>query len=47
MACFVLRSNIFRAELPKNFIAFIGGTHLALSIGRKVIAQSRIPRNDF
>ena len=41
------RSKIFPAGLPKNFIAFIWGRHLALCIGRYVMAQSRIPSSDF
>ena len=40
---FVWRSKTFPAGLPKNFSAFIWGRHLALCIGRKVMAHSRIP----
>ena len=44
---FVWCSKIFSAGLPKNLIAFVWGSHLALSIGGKVMAQSRIPSSDF
>ena len=45
--CFCLAFKNFSAWLPKNFIALIWGRHLALFIGRKVMAQSRIRRSDF
>ena len=46
-ATFIWRWNIFPVGLPKNFIALIWGRHLALSICRNVMPQSRIPRSDF
>ena len=44
---FVWPSKIFSAGMPKNFIAFISGKYLALFVGRKVMAQSRIASSDF
>ena len=43
-AAFAWRSKLFPVGLPNNFIAFIWGRHLALSIGRLVMPQGRTPR---